>query len=295
MDKNSIEVFLTAAEEGSFRKTADRLGYTQAGVSYIINTLEKELGLVLFIRERTGTRLTPEGQALIPHLKQLDSDIRALRQSVRELKGLEKGTVRVQIFDSISIHWIPGIISEFNRDYPGITVELISEEDSIKAEEMVMSGEVDCGFFLTDVSSSMDVYPLKVDRMLAIVSPQHELAGARRFPVARLGDFPYISMKYDHHTGIQKIFDKYNAVPDTVYQIDNDFAAMAMVSKNLGYGIFPELLLQDVPFDLIGLEFDKPQTRTISIGLRSEHSASLACLKFIEYVRNWVGENCKTT
>lgn len=291
MDQSSIEVFLTVANEGSFRKAASLLEYTQAGISYIIQELEKELGLTLFLRDRSGVHLSAEGEALLPQIRQLDYDHHLLLQRVSELKGLESGSLTIQIFDSISIHWLPGILQKFKHDYPGISIELISEEDSLKAEEMVQTGQVDCGFFLTNVSADLDVYVLKEENLLAIVSPDHELASSDVFPVSRLGDFPYIRMKYDSHTGIEGIFARNHAVPRTSYQLDNDYAAMAMVSKGLGYCIFPQLLLQDIPYELRCLPFDVPQKRTISIGTRSLETASKACIKFIEYTRCWVAEN----
>ena len=116
MEKMNAKVFLTVAQEGSFRKAADVLGYTQAGISYIISTMEELTGLCLFIREHGGVRLSTEGAALLPLFRQLDRCERQLKQAIDELNGLEKGIVRVQIFDSISIHWIPGIIKKFHAD-----------------------------------------------------------------------------------------------------------------------------------------------------------------------------------
>lgn len=291
MDKINATVFLTVTETGSFRKAADALGYTQAGISYIINSMEEQTGLSLFLRERDGVRLTREGEALLPLIKQLDHWERRFRQTVDELNGLEKGTVRVQIFDSISIHWIPGILRKFRDDFPHIQIELISEEDSVRAEQMVLSGEVDCGFFLTDVTSKLDVFPLLEENLLAIVPPEHPLADRAFFPIAQLGDYPFISMKYDDNTGISNIFRSRGVVPDTAFCMDNDYAAMAMVSKGLGYCIFPELLLQDIPYELHCMPFDEPQRRTIRIGTRSMKTCSNACRKFIEYTREWVREH----
>lgn len=291
MDKINAKVFLTITETGSFRKAADALGYTQAGISYIVNVMEEQTGLCLFQREHDGVRLSREGEVLLPLMKQLDMWERQFKQTVDELNGLEKGTVRVQIFDSISIHWIPGILREFRDDFPNIRVELISEEDSVRAEQMVWSGDVDCGFFLTDVNSKLDVFPLLEEKLLAIVSPEHPLADRERFPISQLGAYPFISMKYDENTGIRNIFRSRGIVPDTAFCMDNDYAAMAMVNKGLGYCIFPELLLQDIPYELHCMEFDEPQMRTIRIGTRSMQSCSNACRKFIEYTRKWVKEN----
>lgn len=291
MEKMNAKVFLTVAEEGSFRKAADVLGYTQAGISYIISTMEEMTGLCLFIREHGGVKLSTEGAALLPLFRQMNLCECQLKQAIDELNGLEKGVVRVQIFDSISIHWIPGIIKKFHADYPDIRIELITEEDSLRAEEMVFNGEVDCGFFLTAVSAKLEVFPLMEESLKAIVSLEHPLANREHFPVAELGNYPFISMKYDHNTGIHEIFHSRGVTPNTVFCMDNDYASMAMVSKNLGYCIFPELLLQDIPYELHCMEFDEPQKRTISIGTRSMETCSKACRKFIEYTRNWVKEN----
>ena len=291
MDNNSIEVFLSVAEEGSFRKASAQLGYTQAGVSYIIQSLEEELGLTLFLRTKSGVILSPEGTALLPHFRQIERDNHLLHQVAAELQGLDRGSLKIQIFDSISIHWLPSILQKFKRDYPRINIEFISVEDSEKAEQLVMSGEVDCGFFLTDVLSPMDVFKLHEESMLAVVSTDHPLSKRKYFPVSQLGNYPYISMQYENHTGIKEIFKRNNAEPTVAYCMDNDYAAMAMASKGLGYCIFPELLLRNVPYELCCLEFDKPQRRTISIGTRSMETASKACVKFIEYTRKWVEEN----
>ena len=291
MDKINAKVFTTVAEAGSFRKAAEALDYTQAGISYIIGAMEEETGLSLFIREHGGVRLSPEGEALLPHMLELEAWERRFRQTVDELGGLERGTLRVQIFDSISIHWIPGIVRRFRDDFPGIRIELVSEEDSLRAEQMVGSGEVDCGFFLTTVSSNLDVFPLMEENLLAIVSEDHPLASEDRFPIARLGDYPYISMKYDAHTGIGDIFRQRGITPRSAFCMDNDYAAMAMVSQGLGYCIFPELLLRDVPYEIRCMQFDEPQRRTISIGTRDLGTCSRACKKFIEYTRQWVAEH----
>lgn len=293
MEKMNAKVFLTVAEEGSFRKAAEVLGYTQAGISYIISTMEELTGLCLFVREHGGVRLSAEGAALLPLFRQMNHCECQLKQAIDELNGLEKGVVRVQVFDSISIHWIPGIIKKFHADYPAVKIELITEEDSLRAEEMVLSGEVDCGFFLTAVSAKLEVFPLIEESLKAIVSLEHPLAGQKYFPVSALGNYPFISMKYDDNTGIREIFRSRGVTPDTAFYMDNDYASMAMVSKNLGYCIFPELLLQDMPYELHCMEFDEPQKRTISIGTRSMDTCSKACKKFIEYTRSWVEENMK--
>ena len=282
-NKINATVFLTVAETGSFRKAADKLGYTQAGISYIISAMEEAAGCSLFFREHGGVRLTPEGELLLPQIRQLQAWERRFAQTVNEIHGLEKGMLRVQIFDSVSVHWIPEILREFCRDYPGIKVELVTEENSLHAEEMVLNGEVDCGFFLTGQVEGLDTIPLMEEQLLAVVSPDHPLADKKHFPISQIEKYPYISMQYEDVSPVGHAFREENIKPDIAFTMDNDYAAMAMVSNGLGFCIFPELLLKNVPYDVKCLSFDKPKKRTISIGARNIETASRACQKFIEY------------
>lgn len=293
MDKINAEVFLTVAERESFRKAADLLGYTQAGISYIVANMEKETGLTLFVREHNGVRLSEEGKALLPEIEELAIWERRFRQTVDELNGLKRGSIRVQIFDSISIHWVPGIVRRFHDDYPGIDIELISEENSTKVEEMVSRGEIDCGFFLKKSGSDIESFPLVEENLMAVVPIDHPLAELDKFPLAELDKHPFISMKYDPHNGIWNIFKKRKVRPNVAFFLDNDYAALAMVRQGLGYCIFPELLLRDMPAGLKKMEFDVPQKRGISVGTASMRTCSKACRKFIEYTIAWVENDVK--
>ncbi len=289
MDRVNSRVFLKTADCGSFAEAAKALGYTQAGVSYIIGAMEKELGFLLFIREYGGVRLSPEGEALLPYIRALDNDNRLLDERIGDLRGLRCGSLRVLVFDSISVHWIPGILKAYKEDFPGINVEFITVENSREAEEMVIRQDVDCGFFLhTPRKKNMDVIPLMEEKLMAIVANDHPLAALDRFPLAKLGDYPYINMAFGNETGIAQIFRSRHIEPQTAYHMDNDYAAMAMVSAGHGFCIFPELLLRDVPYALRIMEFDEPVSRTVSIAVKSLDTCSAAAKKFIEYTRRWV-------
>lgn len=66
MQVHQLESFVVLAEELNYRRAADRLALSQPGLSEQIRTLEQALGVSLFIRDRSGTRLTPQGHQLIP-------------------------------------------------------------------------------------------------------------------------------------------------------------------------------------------------------------------------------------
>ena len=70
MDQNKCVALLTAIDLGNLTRAAEQLGYTQSGLSYVIKTLETELGFPLLVRSRTGVRPTEDCQRILPLLLQ---------------------------------------------------------------------------------------------------------------------------------------------------------------------------------------------------------------------------------
>lgn len=292
MEKLNATVFLKTVETGSFKKTADALGYTQAGISYIINAMEDEFGLLLFEREYGGVKLTSEGRELLPLIKQIADREHYLQEAINDIRNLNSGTVRVSTFYSVSIFWLPGMIRKFKDAHPGINVEVVNCDVDRDNERLIYDREVDCGFLSDDPAINIETYDLMEESFLIAVPTDHPTAKNKKFPIAEVGNYPYINMTYDRPSSdiYEKVFMN-RAAPKPAYTVDNDFAAMAMVSQGLGISIFPQLLLKDVPFPVKCLEFDKPFKRTIRIGSRSLSDCSHATKRFIQCAREWVNEN----
>lgn len=91
MDSNlqKYRAFAAAVEQGSFTKAAQTLNYTQSGVSRMISDLEKEWGLELLERGKSGVRLTSDGRKLLPLVKNICREYEKLLTRVNEIKGLK--------------------------------------------------------------------------------------------------------------------------------------------------------------------------------------------------------------
>ena len=107
MDQNKCVALLTAIDLGNLTRAAEQLGYTQSGLSYVIKTLETELGFPLLVRSRTGVRPTEDCQRILPLLRDLDRKSRQLEQEAADIRGLAVGTVSLATFPSISRFWLP--------------------------------------------------------------------------------------------------------------------------------------------------------------------------------------------
>lgn len=147
MDMNiqKYMAFVKTVEYGSFTKAAEILNYSQSGISRMINDLEKEWKVVLLERGKSGVKLTSDGMKLLPYAKNVCMEYEKLQMEVDELNGLQSGLIRIGTFSSVATHWLPNIIKEFQKTYPGIDYELLLG-DYTEIEEWISEGRVDCGF-----------------------------------------------------------------------------------------------------------------------------------------------------
>ena len=88
MDLQLLRAFLAVAEAGSVSAAAEQLGYSQPGLSHRIQTLERELGAVLFRRHGNGMTLTREGQLLLPYARMTMAMMRDVNQAIAEFREL---------------------------------------------------------------------------------------------------------------------------------------------------------------------------------------------------------------
>lgn len=288
MGDQKYEAFIKVAEMGSFKRAAEDLGYTQAGISYMINALEKEFGIPLFVREYGGTRLTAEGEALLPWVHGICNSERQLASKLSELKQLEGGSVRIATFTSTSIHWLPGITKLFHERHPAIELEFICNDNQDEVESMVWSGDADCGFFALPVRLELETVSLRHDPMLIVLPENHPEADAEFFSREAMGRYPCIKLNNGVYSEMDEVFIRNGVEPEIAFSIDNDYAALAMVAEGLGYSVFPELILRDPLFDIVCKHPEVPTSRELAIAVRSFADASTATRAFVDCTCDWV-------
>lgn len=89
--------------------------------------------------------LTRSGEALYPVIRQVLSADEALTQTVGELKGVQRGKVRIGAFNSVCVAWLPQLVAEYRVKYPGVEIE-IDQGTYDDVIEWIKTGVVDLGF-----------------------------------------------------------------------------------------------------------------------------------------------------
>lgn len=275
--------FLKTVEYGSITRAAEVLSYSQSGISRMIQDIEKEWGLSLLERSRSGVRLTSDGTKLLPHIQSLCTEYETLHRQVQELKNMESGLIRIGTFSSVATHWLPNIIREFQKDYPNIEYELLLG-DYTEIEAWIQEGRVDCGFLRLPTLPEFDTIFLEQDDFLVILPENHPLTKKERVSLSDLGREPFLLLEKDRNTEISDFFRKHNFSPNVHFTLWDDYAILAMVESCMGVSLLPRLILRRIPYQVAVRELDIPAYRDIALVLKNQKKAPLAVKHFLEYL-----------
>lgn len=283
MNIQKYMAFVKAVESGSFTKAAEVLGYTQSGISRMINDLESEWGISLFERGRAGISLTSDGLKLLPQLKRICNEHEILMMQIEDLHDMQSGMIRIGTFSSVATHWLPNMIKFFQKDYPNIDFEMLLG-DYTEIENWIIEGRVDFGFLRLPTKAEMETIFLEQDRLLVVIPQDHPLANCNKFPINELVNSPFMLLEKGAKAEISEIFDRHQILPHVQFTTWDDYAIMSMVESGLGISILPELILHRIPYHIVVKELEVPAFRNIGIAMREQKSLSLASKRFLEYL-----------
>ncbi|MYV54647.1 LysR family transcriptional regulator [Streptomyces sp. SID3212] len=186
MDTEAVRSFVRAAELGQLRHAADELGVTQQAVSKRIAALERELGVRLFTRTARGVELTLDGQAFLPHARNVvtgvERAITAIRPGARAL--------RIDVLGLRSAQAV--LLHDYWRSRPGTDLDVVTlrVNDPREAVAAVRAGDLDASFrSVTDPAALPgDVRMIHAfdSPLELLVGPRHPLAAARTLTPDRL-------------------------------------------------------------------------------------------------------------
>lgn len=290
MTSQKYEAFLKTARTGSFKQTAQEMGYTQAGISYLISALEKEFGIALFEREHGGVRLTSEGESILPWVSDVCAGERRLEAHLSDLKHVEAGSLHLVAFTSTLTQWVPQITRRFAEAHPNIDLRITCYDDQLQLEGVIERGEADLGFVALPVKRPLALTMLVRDPLLVAVAPDHPLAHGAFFPAKALGTEPYIKLDSGEYSEMDRLFRVNKAQPHVRFSIVSDYAAMGMVSAGLGYGVLSGLVLRNAPFNLVALPAEVPAHREIALAQRANATPSHAASAFATCAKEWIAD-----
>ena len=284
MNISKYQAFLCAAELGSFTKAADQLGYTQSGLTHMMNSLEAEIGFPLLRRGYFGVRLTPNGIRLLPKIRELVQLNEELKAMVDELRQNGCEILRIGSFSSMTLHWLPSIVQQYNRDFPNVRVELTSASVD-ELYEGLRSDKFDLVFISKNEKMTAEWIPLWKDQLLAIFPKSFPLKHTDAIPLEDFHGQSFLMPGLGFNLELLRIFEQRHISPDIISTALDDSFILSMVEHELGVSILSELILMERTNDVIALPLDPPAFRYLGIAVLPSRKRELHVQNFINYAK----------
>lgn len=246
MDFRQIRQFLAVAETLSFRKAAERLHMAQPPLSVAIRHLEEEIGGALFLRDRTGAKLTPLGSAVLEDARRIVFHAEQMRKTARASVAGISGNLRIGFIGSATYSLLPRVLPAFRRRYPNITLELREGSTSgILAD--VEAGTIDLGLIWYPVIERFGVTLAPVEwSMLELITPiDSELCKRKHLALGDLADQPFIlyspTTVSNLHGQVMLACQAAGFTPKVVQEAVQVQTLISLVESGLGIALVPSV------------------------------------------------------
>ena len=289
MDTKKLEALAMAVRMGSFTRAAETLGYTQSGLTHMMNSLEKDIGFALLVRSRTGIRLTAAGERVFPMIQELLRASETLEGEIRRINTRREETIRVAAYASIAMHWMPEILYRFRRICPEVSVDLRMVDHALEPYELLERGETDVIFASKQSGRSCDWVPLYSDWMYAILPKDYPLNGRKAFPLQEFAGqeflMPYGSFDLDVRAALEPVGVRVN---EKICRFDDE-TVIRMVGRGLGVSMMSELMVRGRTDGVLCVPVDPPAKRELGMGTGARRSASGSIQQLKDCILEFIG------
>ncbi len=281
MESKKLEALLMAADLGSFTKAAEVLGYTQSGLTHMMNSLEREIGFPLLDRGRHGVRLTEEGEKLAPLMREFLRAGAELDETVAQLSASRSETIRTAAYASLAMHWLPAIVQAFRAENPTVDVD-IRMADHVDAPYTLLSqGKMDVIFVSRQEPGPYDWIHLKDDTMYAVLPRDYPINGCETFPLREFEGKDFLMPAQGFDKDILRIFNREGVHANILPTVVDDATVVNMVEHGLGISMMTELTLKGRTDRVLILPVEPAASRELGVAVRSLAEAPDILKRFI--------------
>ncbi len=290
MESKKLEALLMAVDLGSFTKAAEVLGYTQSGLTHMMNSLEKEVGFTLLERGRSGVRLTEEGERIAPAVREFLQANARLDSVIEQVASSRTEIIRVSAYASIAMHWLPGIIQRFREECPDVDVDIRMADHVDVPYELLAQGKMDAILVSPQDEGQYEWVHLADDPMFAVLPPDFDTQGMTAFPLAAFEARDFIMPSQGFDKDIMRIFNRIGVKPHILPTWVDDPTVISMVSHGLGVSMMTELTVRGRTDGVKLLPVEPASSRELGLAVRSLDAASDGLRHFIDCTKRVVAE-----
>lgn len=267
-----LKLFLEIAQARSLSAGASAVHITASSASYRLKNLEQALGTALFVRTSRGMDLTPAGETVLAHARELFEGVERMHGEVgRFISGL-KGHVRIAANSSALNGFATASIGRFLVLNPDVDAD-IEERQSETIPAAVLAREVDIGIFAGPTEADgLELHRYAMDRLVIAVPGAHALAGEREVKLGAALEFDFVCMS--------RASSNFLFLRDTAQRIGRPLrtrlhahsfeAVLSLVAAGLGIALVPTSVLAGLPPGVATVPLAEPWAqRELSLAVRA--------------------------
>lgn len=286
INTTALRYFYEVARYGSFQVAEEKIHIAGSAIRRQIQLLEEELGTKLFIRNRTGLRLSAAGEALLYRLRRAMKELSSARAEIDVLQGMHTGNVRIGLNETVAREVLPDFLDEFGKKYPRVTFEIVVANSNALVEILLRNeADIIVGYALEPKGGIQKVSSFRLQTCIT-VHREHPLAQKSSVRVADLVDETFILPSVDSHTRrvFTELFERVAIKP--VFNVStNSFELIGvLVAKRLGIGCQVSLFAGPDPA--------RPELVYVPVRDAKVSSTSLSCCIGEEGLPNMAASLC---
>ncbi|MFY9530354.1 MAG: LysR family transcriptional regulator [Candidatus Acidiferrales bacterium] len=244
MELRHLRSFLAVAEHLHFRRAAETIHLSEPALSVQIRTLEEEIGVQLFVRDRRRTLLTPAGQVFLEEAREMVvRSERALGRARRAALG-QVGILRVGFVSTAAALLIPPLVMRFREFYPDVELDL---RNVLTADQVVQlsDGRLDVGLLRLPITAQEQIETTVLHRepFILLLPASHPLARKRPLRLQHLGDANFVMYARKQapafHDRILGILNGAGFSPHVVQEASEMHTLVSLVAAGLGIALAP--------------------------------------------------------
>jgi DNA-binding transcriptional LysR family regulator len=215
---------------------------TQPALSRAIRQLEEEVGGLLFRRERSLTHMTDLGLLIRPRLQEVLNGVTGAKRDARRFLTLERADLTLGIMCTVGPCRFTGMLAEFARQYPGITLKLV-EGTPEELGERIEQGELDVAIMASPngFSGRDEAHVLYREQFLVAFSKGHRFAEMNGVPMRETRGENYLRrINCEYWDELSRMADECQADSITTFASEREDWIQNMVAGGLGICFIPE-------------------------------------------------------
>lgn len=255
-----LEYIQAVTRLGSLRRAAEELHISQPALSETVRNLERELGVDLLDRKRSGATISDEGRELLPHIISVLESADRLRRAADDQHHASR-MVRLGTVNAATVPLLIPTVREFRETHTQTQVEVIGAQEA-EIHRAVLEGSFDLGLvnYLQgdDFPPNFQTTPLLRGRAVVCLRPDSPLAALRAVTVADLLTEPLVVMRagYVMHRYLHRLLQ--GRSPSFSYSTDGAEMGKLMVAEGLGATVLPDFSIIGDPLEQGGMITYRP-------------------------------------